>query len=227
MWGLRVSRIVPAAFLVVAGVLLGAALPEGGGSPGPAATAPPADPPAGDLLIASSKIRDPRFYHTVILLLRHDSRGAFGIVINKPLGAQPIAALLAAAEAAGKPRGGTAGDKADAGIDGTIQVFEGGPVQPAAGFVIHTPDYHRAQTLTLGQIVAMTPTLDTLRDIGHHKGPKKYFFALGYSGWGPGQLEAEMARHDWFTTPGDDKLIFGADRATLWRHALELRTREL
>jgi putative transcriptional regulator len=224
----RLSRIVPAAFLLAAGLLLGAALPGPADKPqAEPPTAPPsADPPSGELLIASAQIRDPRFYHAVILLVRHDAKGAFGIVINKPLGEQPIAALLAAA-AAGKGQGETKRGGADAGIEGTIRVFEGGPVQPERGFIVHSPDYRRAETTTVDHIVAVTPTIDTLRDIGHRKGPKKYFFALGYAGWGAGQLEAEMARHDWFTTPADEALIFDADRAALWRKALQLRTREL
>ncbi|MGH7092918.1 MAG: YqgE/AlgH family protein [Stellaceae bacterium] len=227
MRAFRLSRIVPAAFLLAAGLLLGAALPGPADKPqAKAPAAPPsADPSAGELLIASAQIRDPRFYHAVILLVRHDAKGAFGIVINKPLGEQPIAVLLAAA--AGKGQGGAKGGGPDAGIKGTIRVFEGGPVQPELGFIVHSPDYRRAETTTVDHIVAVTPTIDTLRDIGHHKGPRKYFFALGYAGWGAGQLEAEMARHDWFTTPADEALIFDADRAALWRKALQLRTREL
>ncbi|HVC51349.1 MAG TPA: YqgE/AlgH family protein [Stellaceae bacterium] len=230
----RLSRIVPTAFLMAAGLLLVAALPGPADRPqAELPTAPPsANPPAGELLIASAQIRDPRFYHAVILLVRHDAKGAFGIVINKPLGEQPIAALLAAAAATGKGQGGTKGGEAkrggaDAGIEGTIRVFEGGPVQPELGFIVHSPDYRRAETTTVDHIVAVTRTIDTLRDIGHHKGPRKYLFALGYAGWGAGQLEDEMARHDWFTTPADEALIFDADRATLWRKALQLRTREL
>jgi putative transcriptional regulator len=221
--------MLPPAFLLIAGLLLGGALPAAGDQPkpGPPAPAQGTDPPAGDLLIASAHIRDPRFYHAVILLLRHNAKGAFGIVINKPLGAQPIAALLAAAEAVRRSPDDRKGNKQDTGIDGTIDVFAGGPVQPNAGFIVHTPDYHRAETITVDHMAAMTPTLDTLRDIGHHKGPKQYFFALGYAGWGPGQLEMEMARHDWFITPADKTLIFDSDRAELWRKALALRTREL
>jgi putative transcriptional regulator len=66
-----------------------------------------------------------------------------------------------------------------------------------------------------------------LRDIGHHQGPAKSMFALGYAGWGAGQLEAEIARHDWFTAPAEPELVFDAERATLWERALARRTREL
>ena len=203
-----------------------------GALPAPAADAPPtaaADPPAGQLLVASRAIQDPRFYHSVILLVRHDKSGAFGIVINHPLGEQPLAALLA--ESGGKnagPAGKHGDDKAaDAALPGAIQVYLGGPVQPQLGFVIHGADYRRPETLAVAGGLAMTASRELLRDIARHKGPAKYLFALGYAGWGAGQLEAEIARHDWFTAPADPAFVFDADRETLWQTALDRRTREL
>jgi putative transcriptional regulator len=211
-------RIAPAAFLLAAGIALGAALP--GADNTPPARPQTADPPPGDLLIASDNMGDPRFSHAVILILSHDAKGAFGIVINRPLEEKPIADILAAA-ADGKDQ------KPDPDIKGKIRIFAGGPVQPELGFVIHTPDYKGEGTLTVPNIVAMTPTTDILRDIGRQKGPAKYFFALGYAGWGPGQLDDEIQHHDWFSTPGDPKLIFDDDRGDLWKHALERRTQDL
>jgi len=189
----------------------------------PAEDASPADadPLAGQLLIASAAIQDPRFYHSVILLLRHDSSGAFGIAINRPLGERPLAELLADI----KDKNGATG--ADGAVEGTIAVFVGGPVQPEAGFVIHSPDYRRPETLVVGDVAAMTSTIDVLRDIGHHHGPAKYLFALGYAGWGAGQLEGEIARRDWFTAPAEADLIFDAERDSVWERALARRTREL
>ncbi len=173
------------------------------------------------MLIASATIQDPRFYHSVILLLRHDRNSAFGIVINRPLGERPLAEILAATDADGNK------DNKDAQIAGTLRVFYGGPVQPQFGFIVHTADYRRPDTLAVGEGLAMTADKDVLRDIGHHKGPAKYLFALGYAGWGAGQLEAEIARHDWFTTPAGLDLVFDADRDTVWDKALARRTREL
>lgn len=170
---------------------------------------------AGQLLIAAPTIADPRFSHTVILLLRQDDTGAFGIVLNRPVEERSIADLLKAA-----------GDTGEA-VEGSLQVFAGGPVQPELGFVVHSPDYRRPDTLNLGNEVAMTADKQILRDIGHHKGPKKVLFAFGYAGWAPGQLDDEIARHDWFTATGDPKLIFDGDRATLWDDAMARRTREL
>ena len=193
-----------AAVMLVAGMLLGAG-PGGGGN----------DSLAGQLLIAAPTMGDPRFTHTVILLLRQNDSGAFGIVLNRPLEKRSVASLLDAV-----------GDH-ETGVEGSLEVFSGGPVQPELGFVVHSLDYHRADTLTVANEVAMTADKQILRDIGHQKGPKKALFAFGYAGWGPGQLEAELAHHDWFTAIGDPGLIFDGDRATLWDTAMARRTREL
>jgi putative transcriptional regulator len=190
--------------------------------------APPlADPPPGELLIASAAIRDPNFHHSVVLLLRHDSKGAFGIIINHPLGERPLAALLADAASTNNENSKDSKDGKDSAIEGRIRVFLGGPVHPQLGFVIHTTDYRRPETLAVGNGLAMTASKEVLRDIGHHQGPAKSLFALGYAGWGAGQLEDEIARHDWFTTPAEPELVFDAERSTLWEKALARRTREL
>jgi putative transcriptional regulator len=213
---MRIGRMAVVASCLLAGALafgaVGPTPPETPSAPDEKTTA---DPPAGDLLIANESIQDPRFSHTVILLLRHDKDGAFGIVINRPLGDKSIASLLAAA-----------GDD-DSGIEGTIAVFNGGPVDQRFGFVIHTTDYHRTETMDVDGKVAMTGTKDALRDIGLHRGPKKCFFAFGYAGWGPGQLEGEIARHDWAHTPEDQALVFDDDRDEVWQRAIARRGQDL
>jgi putative transcriptional regulator len=181
----------------------------------PAADAPDIASLTGQLLIASPNIGDPHFAHTVILMVKHDKEGALGIVINRPVGEKSIASLL---EAPGE-------DVSD--IEGTLRVFAGGPVQPELGFVVHSAEYRRDDTIDVDGRVAMTASRQILRDIGHHRGPEKTLFALGYAGWGPGQLDAELARHDWFTAPEEPKLIFDDDRANLWDDAMARRTREL
>jgi putative transcriptional regulator len=181
----------------------------------PAADAPDIASLTGQLLIASPDIGDPRFAHTVILMVKHDKDGALGITINRPVGEQSIASLL---EAAGEDV---------SGIEGTLRVFAGGPVQPELGFIVHSAEYRRDETIAVDGRVAMTASRQILRDIGHKRGPEKSLFALGYAGWGPGQLEHELARHDWFTTPEEPKLIFDDDRANLWEGAMARRTREL
>jgi putative transcriptional regulator len=183
-------------------------------SPAPESAAP-ADPPSGNLLIASAQIQDPRFYHAVVLILQHTKDGAFGIVINHKLATEKIAALLAAA-----------GDD-DKSVEGSIPVFSGGPVQPELGFVVHSADYRTADTMSVDGKVAMTASKEALKDIGHGKGPKKYFFAFGYAGWGAGQLEGEIARNDWFTATEDSALVFDDDRDTVWDKALARRGQDL
>jgi putative transcriptional regulator len=170
---------------------------------------------AGELLIAAPTIGDPRFAHTVILIIRHDKNGAFGVVINRPVGERSISSLLEAT-----------GDR-DPDAMGSVQVFAGGPVQPELGFVVHSAEYHREETIDVDSRVAMTASRQILRDIGRNQGPRKSLFAFGYAGWAPAQLEGEIARHDWFTTPEEPKLIFDDDRDNLWEDAMAHRTREL
>lgn len=206
------------AALVFAALLAAAAGPRAA-DPDPAASA---DPPAGYFLIASAKMQDPRFAHSVVLLLKHDKDGAFGIIVNRPVAERPIASLLADGNAPG-----TEPDKAPDRVEGSIAIYFGGPVEPQRGFVLHSTDYRRPETLAVDDHVAMTATREILRDIGLHQGPRQYLFALGYAGWGAGQLENEIERRDWFSAVEDPELVFGADRDKLWDRALANRAREL
>ncbi|HTZ37226.1 MAG TPA: YqgE/AlgH family protein [Stellaceae bacterium] len=213
----RIVRALALASCLAAGLLGLAAVepvPPAPEAPG-AGSAPPADPPAGDLLIASAQIQDPRFYHTVILLLRHNADGAFGIVVNHPLARETVAHLLAAT------------GEEDKSVEGDVPVFSGGPVQPELGFLVHSAEYRRAGTLAVDGKVAMTASRDALKDIGHHQGPKQFFFAFGYAGWGPGQLEGEIAHNDWFVTADDPALVFAEDSGSVWDRALARRGQDL
>ena len=129
---------------------------------------------AGQLLIAAPTMGDPRFVQTVILMVRHDHSGAMGIVVNRPLGERPLAALL---EALGEKDPGALGD---------VPIFAGGPVQLELGFVIHSAEYRIDGTLDIDGRVAMTSHPQILRDIGNKQGPKRSLIAFGYAGWGPG-----------------------------------------
>jgi putative transcriptional regulator len=106
-------------------------------------------------------------------------------------------------------------------------VFFGGPVEPQYGFVIHSPDYRSRATIIIAPGIAMTATRDILRAIARHHGPEQYRFAIGYSGWGAGQLEGEIAHRDWFTEPATPDLVFDPDIGEIWRKALARRTQEL
>jgi putative transcriptional regulator len=183
-----------------------------GGEPAPS---PAAESLAGQLLVAAPSMGDPRFYHTVILMVRDDPEGSMGIVINRPVGERPLAEILKAVGEDSK------------GVEGKIRVFAGGPVQPQLGFVLHSPDYHRPGTIAVDDHVALTADRQVLEDISHHKGPRKSLFAFGYAGWAAGQLAREMEHHDWFTAPDDPGLVFDLDRDRVWEEAVARRTREL
>jgi putative transcriptional regulator len=170
---------------------------------------------AGQLLIASPSMGDPRFTQTVVLMARHDKTGAFGIVINRPVGERPLASLLEAL-----------GEK-DAGVEGSVRIFAGGPVQRDLGFVVHSADYRASGTIAVDGRVAVTANRDVLRDIARKQGPKKSLIAFGYAGWGPGQLEGEMALRAWFTAEDDEGLVFDEDRDKVWDAAMKRRTQDL
>ncbi len=170
---------------------------------------------AGRVLIASPDIGDPRFRRTVILIVRHDKNGALGITINRPVAEVAFTSLL---EALGE-KGLT--------VPGKVRLFAGGPVQPEAGFVIHTAEYSRPATSVIDGAVSMTSTKEIFLDIAQNRGPQKTLIAFGYAGWGANQLEAELARHDWYSALPDPALIFDEGRERLWDVAMERRLRDL
>ena len=161
--------------------------------------------------VASPEIADPRFHHVVILIVRHDDGGVFGIAINRPLAERPLAELVRAI------------GLDSTGITGTVRIFAGGPVEPGVGFIVHDADTRRAGTMDIDGRVAMTSSSAVLLDIGRKRGPAKSLVAFGYSGWGAGQLEGEMARGDWFITPEDPALVFDEDREKVWDDAMAHR----
>lgn len=180
----------------------------------------PAEAPAqsslrGQFLIATPAMRDPRFDHAVILMVRHNGDGAMGIVINRPLGEKPLAQVLAALGIR------------DTTAAGNVRIFLGGPVQLEVGLVIHSTDYRRPETLDVDDRLAATSSRDILRDIAVNAGPMKSLVAFGYAGWGPGQLEAELAHNVWYTAPADPGLVFEEDRDKVWERATARRTQDL
>jgi putative transcriptional regulator len=176
---------------------------------------PVGDSLAGQLLIASPTIRDPRFDHAVILVVRHNQDGAMGIVINMPTEERPLANILE-----------MLGEK-DTNVSGKVQLFAGGPVQPELGFVIHSSDYRETGTIDVNQHLLITSNSRILRDIGNNKGPKKSLIAFGYAGWAPHQLDDELRRRVWSTTPADLNLIFDENRERVWDSAYARRAQDL
>ena len=191
--------------LVAPTALLRAELPGPDDKPAPASL-------IGQLLVASPDMGDPRFDHAVILIVQHGADGALGLVINNPVGEQPVAEVL---KALGEDEGGAAG---------SVRIFLGGPVQPEAGFVIHGPDYRLPETIIVTDRVSVTSSAAILKDIGSGKGPMKSLVAFGYAGWSPGQLENEMQQHVWALTEADPALVFDEDREKVWELAWQRRT---
>lgn len=167
---------------------------------------------AGKILIAMPGMADPRFQRSVVLICAHSDEGAMGLVLNRPLPEIDFGDLL-------DQLGIEADDDAR-----RIEVRFGGPVEPGRGFVLHSVPEHGDDPegrLRIGRALAMTTTRDILEDLAHGNGPEAAVLALGYAGWGPGQLEDEMLQNGWLTGDGADELIFGADHDAKWQAALK------
>lgn len=190
--------------------LVALALALAAASPVPVnAAAAESDSLAGQLLVAAPEMRDPRFKHTVIYMVRHDRLGAMGLVLNRPVGEVPLAKVL---ERLGLANPGATGD---------VRVHYGGPVEPTRGFVLHTADYAGAGTVVVGDGIALTENPAIFGAIGAATGPRKSVFALGYAGWRGGQLEAELERGIWRSVPADEALVFDDDYDRKWQRALD------
>lgn len=164
----------------------------------------------GQYLIAMPDMGDPRFDRAVIYLCAHSSDGAMGLILNKPAPELPLRGLL-------EQIGITPTDAMP-----EMPVHFGGPVENGRGFVLHSRDYQTGNdtTLEVAEHVGMTATMDILEDIAQGKGPDHCLLALGYAGWGPGQLERELQENGWLTTPGPDTLIFAPEPDRKWEAAL-------
>ena len=164
----------------------------------------------GKLLIAMPGMGDPRFDHSVIYICEHSAKGAMGLIVNKPVPDLPFSRLLEQLEIDVGPGAGSA------------RVHFGGPVESGRGFVLHSTDYDSDQgTMKVRNGFAMTATLDVLEDISAGRGPERAILALGYAGWGPGQLEEEIGQNGWLTADASDALIFAADNTAKWDKALK------
>ena len=161
----------------------------------------------GQFLVAAPKMGDPRFAQSVVYMVDHTPRGAMGFIVNRAFGTGPLAQFLKGFN--------IESEKTDA----TITIHYGGPVTPGRGFVLHTSDYAGKGTIRVSERVSMTVEMGVLKDLAAGKGPSRVLFVMGYAGWGPQQLEGEMAREDWLTAPEDLGLIFGDDQESKWKRA--------
>ena len=164
----------------------------------------------GKLLIAMPGMGDPRFDKAVIFMCAHSSEGAMGLIINKPAPALKFDDLMT-----------------QLGIDwdGDLPsppVHHGGPVEHGRGFVLHSTDYDsEGSSMKIGDDFGMTATLDILTDIALGKGPKRALLALGYTGWAPGQLEAELQANGWLIADVNAELVFAVKDEAKWLGAIE------
>ena len=157
----------------------------------------------GQFLLAMPGIGDPRFEQSAIAMCAHDADGALGVGIGSEIDGLGLHELLTQFEI-------DPGDAPDA------PVHLGGPVEPRRGFVLHSNDWSGQDTIDVAGRWSLTGTVDVLRAIAQGRGPSAYLVALGYAGWGPGQLDGELTRHGWLSVPGDIALLFGTPAAERW-----------
>jgi putative transcriptional regulator len=173
------------------------------------------------LLIAMPSLADQPFDHSVIYLCQHDEQHAMGLILNQPISGLNFSKMM-------KELGIESGNRRLA----TQKIYRGGPVQNDRGFVLHSLDYQIDDiTLDLGgpfisrpdgeeQGVGLTASRDILVDLSGGAGPARSLIALGYAGWGPGQLESELSQNAWLVAPASQELLFGGDPDHLWARAL-------
>ena len=162
----------------------------------------------GKLLIAMPAIGDARFEHSVIYLCAHTADGAMGIVVNRPLEEPSFDELLKQLDVSPVPPARK------------IPLCSGGPVDKARGFVLHTADWTSDASLQVDEGLALTASLDVLKAIAEGSGPREGFLALGYVGWGPAQLDAELTNNVWLCATADETLVFDGEHETKWLRAL-------
>ncbi len=163
---------------------------------------------SGQLLVAMPGMTDPRFEKTVIYMCAHNEDGAMGLVVNRAIDSMTFPEMLEQLEI----------DTPEAGDE--IRVLFGGPVEQARGFVLHSPDYLQDASMVVDDQVALTATVDILRAIADGAGPRNRLLALGYAGWGPGQLDTEILHNGWLNVSADDDLLFGEDLDAKWERAM-------
>ncbi len=163
----------------------------------------------GYLLVAMPTMSDPRFARTVIYLCAHTADGAMGLVVNRLLDSLTFPDLL---EQLGIQT---------SNVSDEIRVHFGGPVESARGFVLHSTDYMHDASMIVDGNIALTATVDVLKAMADGMGPRRHLLALGYAGWAPGQLDAEIQANGWLLCPADENLVFGTDVISKWSQAFD------
>ncbi len=163
---------------------------------------------SGQLLLALPGIGDPRFEKAVIAICAHDENGAMGVGIGRVLPRLRLHEILRQLNI-------------EPGKAPNVAVYQGGPVEPQRGFVLHSLDWGGAETTQVSNLWAVTSTLDILKSIAKGRGPKQWLVAMGYAGWSAGQLDEELTRHGWHMVPGTPALIYDIPVSERWHAAFE------
>lgn len=159
----------------------------------------------GKILVATPFMEDNRFERSVIYLCGHDEHGAIGLIINKPLNSLSFFDLLSQLEIPTSL------------VNKKVQMHSGGPVEVSRGFVLHSGEYQSDSTVKVGEEFYITATLDILRSLASSSGPEKFLLALGYTGWGSGQLEMELQDNLWMVIDSTHELIFNSNLDLKWK----------
>ena len=164
----------------------------------------------GKLLIAMPVMGDDRFARSVVYICAHSDEGTMGLIVNKPSPDIRFANLLEQLEIETGPS------------VRKIRIHLGGPVEKARGFILHSTDYKsEGGTIEVDERFSMTATMDVVEEIAQGAGPSQAMMALGYAGWGPGQLESEIAQNGWLVSDADEDIVFGRADDHKWTAALK------
>ncbi len=169
----------------------------------------PAASLVGRFLVAAPSMPDERFQKSVVFICKHDNDGALGIIVNNKVDDLPLGQVY---KQLGIEVSSVAGNK---------PVLFGGPVETSRGLVLHSSDYKREETLLIDGGMALTASLEILKDMAGGQGPSKAWLALGHSGWAPGQLDQEMQDNAWLVVDGDPELVFDPNLDAKWQRALD------
>lgn len=167
---------------------------------------PVIDTLTGAFLLSTPQMPDPRFQEQVIYICSHSHEGAVGIAINKPNLSVTFEEVLLS-------------NNFPVPADLKATVYSGGPVEPHSAFILYGSEYHTEQHLEVSPTVYLTRNTSVLEDIGHGRGPERFLFAVGYAGWGPGQLEQELVQQGWLMVPAEDAIIFDVPDEEKWQRA--------
>lgn len=163
---------------------------------------------SGHFLVAMPNMPDPRFNRAVVYVCAHSAEGAMGLVVNRLFEQLNFAELLGQLDIPVLPQ------------TRRVQVHFGGPVESGRGFVLHTADYSGEGTMPVDGKVSLTATMDIMKALASGHGPQHCFLALGYAGWAPGQLDAELQANGWLHAPGDTDLLFDPSLDNKWERTL-------